>query len=103
MIKAMTRRLAALRDTIYNLLALLVAIVLPAVVVLQAWQVQLDAVEAKANASFEARASRIRDAIAGRLLDYEQVLRGASGLFAASEAVDRNEWRAYYESLKPPG
>lgn len=100
MIKAMTRRFEALRDTIYNLLALLVAIVLPAVVVLQAWQVQLDAVEAKANASFEARASRIRDAIAGRLLDYEQVLRGASGLFAASEAVDRNEWRAYYESLK---
>lgn len=100
MSESMARRLAALRTPFYNLLALLVAIVLPAVVVVQAWQVQLEAVEARANASFEARALRLRDAIAGRLLDYEQVLRGAGGLFAASEAVNRDEWRAYYESLK---
>jgi PAS domain S-box-containing protein len=94
------RRPAALREHLYTLLALVLAIVLPALLVMKAWQAEVDNVESKARAEFESRAADIRDAVAGRLLDYEQVLRGAAGLFAASERVEREEWRAYYESLK---
>ena len=42
------------------------------------------------------------DAIRARMLGYEQVLRGGQALFAASQSVERNEWHAYYESLKLP-
>jgi CHASE1-domain containing sensor protein/nitrogen-specific signal transduction histidine kinase len=36
-----------------------------------------------------------------RLNIYAQILRGAAGLFAASDAVNRQEWRAYVEKLHP--
>ena len=35
-----------------------------------------------------------------RLDDYALILRGGAGLFAASKAVDRNEWHAYVGKLK---
>ena len=35
-----------------------------------------------------------------RLGDYALILRGGAALFAASKAVDRNEWRAYVEKLR---
>lgn len=41
-----------------------------------------------------------RDALINRMKDYEQVLLGASGLFAASEVVSREEWRDYVNSLR---
>jgi len=55
------------------------------------------------------------DAVAQRVFSYDQatlkiqerlnayalILRGAAGLFAASGTVDRQEWRAYVETLQP--
>lgn len=96
----MRRRLAFLKEPIYNAIAIALAVVLPAVLVIQAWNAEVDKAEGAARANFEARAAQIRDTIAGRLLDYEQVLRGAAGLFAASRAVGRDEWRSYYENLQ---
>lgn len=88
------------RELLYNMIAIAVAIVLPAMLVYQAWKTEDEKADNAARTRFEARAVQIRDAVAGRMLDYEQVLRGAAGLFVASSAVGPQEWRAYYESLK---
>jgi len=97
---AMRRRLVFLKEPIYNAIAIALAIVLPAVLVIRAWDAEVDKAESAARADFEARAMQIRDTIAGRLLDYEQVLRGAAGLFAVTRAVGLDEWRSYYENLQ---
>ncbi len=94
------QRLRALKGSLYNVVAVFLAIVLPALLVIRAWNAEVEKAEGVARASFEARAVQIRDAVSGRLLDYEQVLRGAAGLFAASGVVSRDEWRNYYESLR---
>jgi CHASE1-domain containing sensor protein len=96
----MRRRWAFLKEPIYNAIAIALAVVLPAVLVIRAWDAEVDKAESAARANFESRAVQIRDIVTGRLLDYEQVLRGAAGLFAASRAVGRDEWRSYYENLQ---
>jgi PAS domain S-box-containing protein len=62
---------------------------------LGAWLLARRDAEADARGRFDLRTAEIVLAIKGRMLDYEQVLRGAAGLFAASESVERAEWRAY--------
>jgi PAS domain S-box-containing protein len=94
------RESAWMREPLYNAIAILLAIVLPALLVIRAWDAELEKADTAARTNFEAQAAKIRDSIAGRLLDYEQVLRGGAGLFAASQSVGRDEWRTYYESLK---
>lgn len=49
---------------------------------------------------FDFKASEVQFAIEQRLLAYEQVLRGGTALFAASDEVSRAEWRAYVRMLK---
>jgi len=56
--------------------------------------------EAEARRQFEVQVAELVAAIRGRALDYEQVLRGAAGLFAASESVERAEWDAYVDALR---
>ncbi len=65
---------------------------------LAAWKSARDEEQAKARIAFEARASGIAREIEGRMLDYEQALRGGAGLFAASQAVTPEEWTAYFEA-----
>lgn len=62
---------------------------------LAAWVSALRSAEAEARAQFERQVDEVVSSVRGRLLDYEQVLRGAAGLFAASENVSRAEWHAY--------
>ena len=93
-------RFSTFRESLYNGIAILVAILLPALLVAKAWNTEVEKAENAARVRFETRSAQIRDAIIGRFLDYEQVLRGAAGLFAASTAVGSDEWRAYYDSLK---
>jgi len=64
------------------------------------WNFADGRLDAEASVRFEARANQITEAIRGRMLDYEQVLRGSAGLFAASVQVDRNEWHAYVASAR---
>lgn len=47
---------------------------------------------------FDYRTVEISSAVIKRMLNYEQVLRGGRGLFAASERVSRAEWHAYVSS-----
>lgn len=48
---------------------------------------------------FAFKVSEIQFATEQRLLAYEQVLRGGTALFAASDEVTREEWRAYVRML----
>ena len=60
------------------------------------WQVQRD----RAQDDFDFRAREITAKIGVRMKSYEQVLRGGAALFAASDHVDRDDWRAYARSLR---
>jgi diguanylate cyclase (GGDEF)-like protein/PAS domain S-box-containing protein len=51
------------------------------------------------EAEFHAKAYDIESRIRQRMLAHEQVLQGAAGLFAASQNVGREEWRAYVKHL----
>lgn len=88
------------REFFFNTVAVALAILLPVTLVLLTWRGAVADAEQDARARFEFRATQIRDAVAARMLDYEQVLRGAAGLMAASTAVQRDEWRSYYEDLR---
>lgn len=63
------------------------------------WHVSHDEVMQAARTRFHFEVSEAKFAIEQRLLAYEQVLRGGVGLFAASDEVERHEWRAYVETL----
>jgi PAS domain S-box-containing protein len=67
---------------------------------LAAWGLARSDAETEARARFDLRAAETVLAIKGRMLDYEQVLRGAAGLFAASESVEAPEWAAYVRALR---
>ena len=91
------------RKRIYTAVTVTLGILLPAILVILvilAWRDALTDADNEARVRFEFRASEIRNAVSGRLLDYEQVLRGTAGLFAASVSVERLEWHDYYNSLK---
>ena len=65
----------------------------------QLWQAaQLEA-ERKLRNSFQAQVDHSIQRIQQRMLDYEQVLAGVRGLFAASRSVERDEFRAFVEAL----
>jgi PAS domain S-box-containing protein len=57
----------------------------------------LEARSAQQRVATEAAA--IRASLRERLAVYENVLHGANGLFAASEAVERREWKAYLDRV----
>ncbi len=64
-----------------------------------AWRVSA---EAQANAQrqrFEHEAQQLAATIELRLRGYFDVLRGAQGLFAASESVEAEEWRRYWDQV----
>jgi signal transduction histidine kinase len=63
------------------------------------WRYAALDVERRAQDRFRQLAEREVSALVDRMHAYERVLRGARGLFAASDSVDRDEWRRYLESL----
>ncbi|WP_254276695.1 EAL domain-containing protein [Halomonas sp. 3H] len=56
--------------------------------------------EASAQEQFRFAADQVTLRIEERLSAYALVLRGAAGLFDASEEVDRQEWRTYFDKLR---
>ena len=63
------------------------------------WRISLSQVKERAHDRFDLLVGRVTQAIRERIMGYEQVLKGAGGLFAASTSVQRDEWRAYVASL----
>jgi PAS domain S-box-containing protein len=54
---------------------------------------------ARDQARFNTRVEALERAMLDRMSSYIHVLKGAAGLFAASQTVDRDEWRAYCARL----
>lgn len=52
------------------------------------------------DAEFNFRTDELADDVHTRLKNYEQVLKGAAGLFAASEVVERQEFTRYFQALQ---
>lgn len=50
---------------------------------------------------FELRTDLVRSTIETRILDYFQILKGAKGLYIASDSVSREDWKSYYDALDP--
>ena len=65
-----------------------------------AWRWAEDHARQAQEVEFRMRATEIRDALHARMAAYQQVLKGAAALFAASEEVTREEWRDYYRGLQ---
>ena len=56
-------------------------------------------VERAAGLEFDSAVNDAKVAVASRINDYGDVLRGARGLFVASNAVGRDQFRRYVQSL----
>ncbi|MEQ5835340.1 CHASE domain-containing protein [Marinobacter sp. NFXS9] len=85
-----------LRDFIPPWLALMAALALTVL----AWRVTTLNVEQEASQRFENLSSEISMRLKDRVRDYQQVLRGAAGLFYGSEFVSAEDWRRYVRELK---
>lgn len=59
------------------------------------WKIERDANLQRLQRDFEFRVRESTERVEQRLLSYEQILRGARGLFAASVSVERDEFRTY--------
>ena len=64
-----------------------------------AWREARDQALSEESLRFELRVRDVANELRGRLLDYEQVLRGAVALFHASQKVERGEWETYVRML----
>ena len=65
-----------------------------------AYSIVRQSTEQQINQRFLYRAEQERSAIVFRLNTYAQVLRGGAALFAASNDIDRSEWRSYVANLQ---
>lgn len=66
-----------------------------------AWAISDRYVNQRAHERFQFEVIEAEKAIQKRMLEYEQVLRGGVGLFAAvGRMVSRQEWRSYVETLE---
>jgi len=83
------RRALALAVLLLGLLASLLA----------AWQVR-HAIREDAIRRFAASCDAITIKIEERLRAYALMLQGGQGLFAASDTVERDEWRTYFETIE---
>ncbi|QEG41874.1 Phytochrome-like protein cph1 [Roseimaritima ulvae] len=63
-----------------------------------AWYLSHSYIEDRATDRFRFRTAEVRDAVAQRMLEYEQVLRSGVGLFASSDHVSREEWRKFIDN-----
>lgn len=68
-------------------------------VTLQLWYGARQEAESALRSVFQARVDDTSRRIEQRMLDYEQVLAGVRGLFAASDKVERSEFRAFIAAL----
>jgi two-component system, sensor histidine kinase and response regulator len=63
------------------------------------WQMSVAQLNDRQKERFELHTERVNLAIQADMEGYQKVLKGAAGLFAASDAVTRSEWHLYAQSL----
>ena len=64
------------------------------------WRISLHQLAQRSHDRFILHTERVLRGIEARMQGYEQVLKGAVGLFAASKSVERAEWRDYVSRLE---
>ncbi len=64
------------------------------------WQVSLSQLQRRGRDRFQRNVEQVTQSIQARIQGYEQVLKGAVGLFAASDDVRRDEWKQYVSLLE---
>ncbi|HLA31003.1 MAG TPA: CHASE domain-containing protein [Pseudomonas sp.] len=84
----------------YNILTAVAATLLGMTLSLGLWRNAEREEQQVANQRFQFAQREVQAAVEQRLLAYEQVLRGAVGLFAASQSVERDEWHDYVRNLR---
>lgn len=89
-----------LRKPLLSRLAPIAVLLLGLSITFLAWNSTLQDIRQTQQERFEFRVNEIVAAITERLKSYEEVLLGASGLFAASTSVERQEFRDYVAKLK---
>jgi signal transduction histidine kinase len=76
------------------------ALLVSATITLLLWRSALLDNERRIRERFQYVSDRQVDALVDRITDYEQVLKGGVGLFAAQDLVSRTEWRTYVDHLE---
>jgi signal transduction histidine kinase len=98
--KHLVRTRAVLADDRRAVSAVLLTFVLLLAVTVWMWRSTTLETAQVANERFGYKFSEAQIEIQQRLQAYEQILRGAVALFAASTEVTRDEWRAYVRTLQ---
>jgi PAS domain S-box-containing protein len=65
-----------------------------------AWRDARRVADEEARNRFEFRVDEMVDTLRARIADYEQVLRGVTGLFAVSGSIDEKQWLIYHAALR---
>lgn len=76
-------------------LATSLVFILGMVITVLSWYVDRQRVETQQTSQLKAQAADFESDVTNRLQSYAQLLRGASGLFSASEQVTAEDWRRY--------
>ncbi len=63
------------------------------------YETKLDS-ERNSREKFTTISREVKNAIVKRISDYEQMLKGARGMFVVSDSVTREEWRSYVKHLE---
>ena len=97
------RQLLAVRRSVKRDVALPWLVLLASVgITVVGWHLVASDSERRAEERFDYVGADIRDRLLSRMAASEQVLRGGAALFAASQSVEREEWRSYAERLDLP-
>lgn len=78
-------------------LASLFLLILGLIITTLSWYVERQRVESQKNRQLSEQVFSLESDITNRLKIYEQILRGASGLFSASDQVTADDWRRYIQ------
>lgn len=76
-----------------------IALIIPLIITYVGWRIANVDDENDARVSFDFKIRETNQTILKRMHSYEQVLLGGIGLFASSDTVTREEWKAYVENL----
>ncbi len=79
------------------MLATAFVFILGMIITLLSWHIDRQRIDTQEVARLNEQIRSIEMDITNRLVIYEQILRGASGLFSASDHVTREDWRRYIQ------
>lgn len=87
-------------DRFHNPVTAWLVLAVSLVITVAGWYIASAYAEARARDRFNHTVDSARVAIAKRMQEYENVLRGGVGLFVASDDVSRKDWHDYVATLK---